>query len=143
MDSQTPSAPHLKSFLYSFSLLAIPYTTHLTSWFRGTPTYGQNQLFMTGLVVLLYNVCYLTLSPGFEIPLVQAGDGLSNLWVEPLLLVLLVQSGEMEHLEKELEDEREWNKGDIPHLGLLEKHYKEREKEVKAAAKEAAKDTTE
>jgi hypothetical protein len=31
-------------------------------------------------------------------------------------------------LEKELEDEREWNKGDIPHLELLEKHCKGREK---------------
>ncbi|KAG1893330.1 uncharacterized protein F5891DRAFT_1196562 [Suillus fuscotomentosus] len=81
MDSQTPSAPHLKYFLYSFSLLAIPYTTRLTSWFRSAPTYGRNQLFTTGLVVLLYNVCYLTLSPGFEIPLAQAGDGLSSLWV--------------------------------------------------------------
>lgn len=33
-----------------------------------------------------------------------------------------------EHLEKELEDERERNKDDITHLELLEKHYKEREK---------------
>ncbi|KAG2364796.1 RecF/RecN/SMC N terminal domain-containing protein [Suillus spraguei] len=52
-------------------------------------------------------------------------------------------AAQIEHLEKELEDERERNKDDITHLELLEKHYKEREKayeEVKAAAEEAAKD---
>ncbi|KAG0697734.1 RecF/RecN/SMC N terminal domain-containing protein [Suillus ampliporus] len=50
---------------------------------------------------------------------------------------------QIEHLEKELADERERNKDDITHLDMLEKHYKEREKayeEVKAAAEEAAKD---
>ncbi|KAG1879662.1 RecF/RecN/SMC N terminal domain-containing protein [Suillus tomentosus] len=52
-------------------------------------------------------------------------------------------AAQIEHLEKELEDERERNKDDITHLELLEKHYKEREKayeEVKAAAEEAVKD---
>jgi hypothetical protein len=33
-----------------------------------------------------------------------------------------------EHLEKELEDERERNKDDITHLELLGGHYKERER---------------
>ncbi|KAG1842247.1 RecF/RecN/SMC N terminal domain-containing protein [Suillus subalutaceus] len=52
-------------------------------------------------------------------------------------------AAQIEHLEKELEDERERNKDDITHLELLETHYKEREKayeEVKTAAEEAAKD---
>ncbi|KAG1859796.1 RecF/RecN/SMC [Suillus subluteus] len=52
-------------------------------------------------------------------------------------------AAQIEHLEKELKDERERNKDDITHLELLETHYKEREKayeEVKTAAEEAAKD---
>ncbi|KAG1783148.1 hypothetical protein EV702DRAFT_1191584 [Suillus placidus] len=45
---------------------------------------------------------------------------------------------QVEHLEKDLDDEREWNKDDITHLELLEKHYKEHEmayEEVIAAAR--------
>ncbi|KAG1736178.1 hypothetical protein EDD22DRAFT_852290 [Suillus occidentalis] len=47
--------------------------------------------------------------------------------------VLFVENDEqlvaqIEHLEKELQYEREQNKDDITHLELLEKHYKEREK---------------
>ncbi|OJA20715.1 hypothetical protein AZE42_08198 [Rhizopogon vesiculosus] len=52
-------------------------------------------------------------------------------------------AAQIEHLEKELAEERERNKDDITHLEMLEKHYKERKKayeEVKAAAEEAATD---
>uniref|UniRef100_A0A8H7XIQ5 Autophagy-related protein 14 n=1 Tax=Psilocybe cubensis TaxID=181762 RepID=A0A8H7XIQ5_PSICU len=68
--SHSDSATHSSPFTLTASVLA-----------SDPPESSLQSSFMTALSMLLYDVCYLAFTQNVDVPLSQAGDILSNLWM--------------------------------------------------------------